>query len=282
MICAASTVALSGCSLPPLEHVGMGVGSYRTTWTVGSCHRLDQPVETDPMFASDTSPAVPCTSPHQSETFADAPITGAVARPAQRPSPLWLESALTGACSWQRMGDYLGDQAPDITQDVVVLQIVPSVDEWKAGVREVRCDALIGPRTSASVATISQSLRGIVRTPAAARFRVCRLGDDHVPCDGLHNTELVYPYIPFTDAQLAADYGTKLARMTAACKAEVAAYVGAPLARRPDLVLRPELPGDYPDTDSRAGRCWVAPASGMSVTGSVRRTGAVIGTAGTA
>lgn len=278
----ASTLAVSGCSLPALDHVGMGVGGYTTTWTPGSCHRLDQPVETDPMFASDTSPAVPCTGPHESETFADVPITGAVARSARRPSPLWLESALSGACSWQRMADYLGDQTPDITQDISVLQIIPSVPEWNAGVREVRCDALIGPRTTAPVASISQSLRGIVGGPAAVRFRVCRLAYDRVPCNGLHNAELVYPYVPFTDAQLARDHAFKLDRVLAACEAEVAAYIGAPLSRRPDLILQPELPGDYPYADSRAGRCWVAPASGLPVTGSVRRTGTAVGTAGTA
>lgn len=278
----ASTLVVSGCSLPPLDRVGMGVGDYATTWTVGSCHRLDQLVETDPMFASDTSPAVSCAGAHESETYADVPITGAVAESAHRPSPLWLESALSGACSWQKMAGYLGDQAPDITQDISVLQIIPSVPEWDAGVREVRCDALIGPRTTASVASISQSLRGIVGGPAAVRFRVCRLAYDRVPCNGLHNAELVYPYVPFTDAQLARDHAFKLDRVLTACAAEVAAYVGAPLSRRPDLVLQPELPGDYPDTDSRAGRCWVAPVSGFPVTGSVRRTGDAIGTAGTA
>jgi hypothetical protein len=149
-------------------------------------------------------------------------------------------------------------------------------------VREVRCDALIGPRTTASVASISQSLHGIIGGLGAVRFRVCRLGYDEVPCSGLHNAELVYPYVPFSDAQLAGDHASKLARVLSACKADVAAYIGAPLSRRPDLILQPELPGDYPDTDSRAGKCWVAPASELPVTGSVRRTGTVIGTAGTA
>jgi hypothetical protein len=270
---AVAVMAVSGCSVPAFEHVGMGVGTYTTTWTIGSCHRLDQLVETDPMFSSDTSPAVSCASPHESETFAVVPITGAVARQAQRPSPLWLETALRTACSWQQMGAFLGDQTPDITRDIVVLQIVPSVPEWRAGVRRVRCDALIGPRTAESVASISRTLRGIVLTPAATRFRVCRLGYDEVPCDGLHTAELVYPYVKFTDADLAESQAVKLAKVTQACQAEVAAYIGAPLARRPDLELEPELPGDYPHTDSRVGHCWVGPANGLSATGSVRRTG---------
>jgi hypothetical protein len=256
-----------------LDHVGMGVGSYTTTWTIGSCHRLDQLVETDPVYASDTSPAVPCTSPHESETYADVPITGPVARQTERPSPLWLESALRGACDWGAMADFLGDEPPDVTRDIVVLQIVPSVPEWRAGVRRVRCDALIGPRTTESVATISQSLRGIVRTPAAARFRVCRLGDTELSCDGLHTAELVYPYVKFTDAELTRDHAYKLDKVRRACVGLVAAYLGMPLDRRADLSLQPELPGDYPSPDSRVGHCWVGPKSGLPTTGSVRRTG---------
>lgn len=263
--------ALTVLSVPSLEYVGMGVGSYTTTWTVGSCHRLDQLVETDPVYASDTSPAVPCTSPHQSETFAVVPITGPVARQAERPSPLWLESALRGACDWGVMADYLGDEPPDITRDIVVLQIVPSVPEWQAGVRRVRCDALIGPRTTEAVATISRSLRGIVRTAAATRFRVCRLGDTETACDGLHTAELVNPYVKFTDAELKRDHAYLLAKVRRACAGLVAAYLGGPLSSRPGFVLRPELPGDYPNPDSRIGRCWIGPANGLPVTGSVRQ-----------
>ena len=266
-------LCMSVLSVPDLEHVGMGVGSYTTTWKVGSCHRLDRLEETDPVYASDTSPAVPCTSPHQSETYADVPITGAVARQAERPSPLWLETALRGACDWGAMAGFLGDEPPDITHDIVVLQIVPSVPEWRAGVRRVRCDALIGPRTTESVATISRSLRGIVRTPAAARFRVCRLGFTQLACDGLHTAELVYPYVKFTDAELARGHAYKLAKVRRACVGLVAAYLGAPLAGRADLALQPELPGDYPNLDSRVGHCWVGSKNGLPTTGSVRRAG---------
>jgi hypothetical protein len=272
LLAALAVLSLSGCSSLNLAYVGMGVGSYQTTWAVGSCHRLDQFMETDLMYASDTSPPVPCTTPHQSETYADVPITGAVARQAERPSPLWLQSSLRGVCSWSKMASFLGDQPPDITRDIVVLQIIPSVPEWRAGVRRVRCDALIGPRTTESLATISQSLRNIVHT-SAARFRVCRLGYTEVPCDGLHTAELVYPYIKFSAAELARDRNYMLDKVKNACQREVAAYVGAPLDRRPDLVLQPELPGDFPHRDSVAGHCWVAPASGLPVTGSVRRTG---------
>ncbi len=273
LLAALGALTLSACGSLNMEHVGMGVGSYKTTWTVGSCHRLDQLIETDLMYASDTSPPVPCNTPHQSETYADVPITGAVARQAQRPSPLWLQAALTGACSWSKMADYLGDQAPDITRDIVVLQIVPSVPEWRAGVRRVRCDTLIGPRTTQSLATISEPLRNVIALTPAAQFRVCRLGYTEVPCNGLHTAELVYPYVKFTAAELARDRTYKLEKVTNACRGEVAAYIGVPLSRRPDLVLQPEAPGDYPHRDGVAGYCWVAQVNGVPVTGSLRRSG---------
>lgn len=272
----------SGCSVPSIQRVGlgmglsrvgMGAGSYKTTWTVGSCHRLDQLTETDPVYNSDTSPAVPCTGPHESETFAVVPITGAVARPASRPSPEWLQSALAGACSPQMLAGFLGEQNVDAPDDVSVLQIVPSVPEWRAGVRKVRCDVLVGPRTTESVASVTRSLAGILTTTAGARFRTCRLGGIDLPCDGLHTEELVNPPVAFTDAELAKGQAYAIAKVAKACDAEIAAYVGAPLAERPDLKLFPEQPGDPQNSAGQAGRCWVGPADGLSITGSVRRTG---------
>ena len=268
---AAAALAVAGFASQGLENVGMGVGSFTTVWTAGSCHRLDQLVETDPMFASDTSPAVPCTSAHQSETYVTEPITGAVAAQAERPSPQWLQSAVRGACGQHGLGAFFGEQPPDVVRDISVLRIVPSVTEWRAGVRRVRCDALIGPRDTQSIATISTSLKGIEQT-AADRFRVCRLGFDEVSCSALHQAELVNPAIRFTNAELKRDHAYQLAKVRSQCQAEVAAYLGASLSSRTDIVLKPELPGDYPHTDSRVGHCWIGPADpGRTITGSLRR-----------
>lgn len=271
---AASCTALAGCSAEPLELAGLGVGPLRTTWDVGSCHRLEQLEETDPVFLSDTSPAVPCTEPHQSETFAVEPLTGPVAAAKERPSPEILQRALQGVCSWEAMGTWLGEQTPDIIRDISVLQYVPSVTEWKAGVRKIRCDALIGPRSTAGVAAISRSLAGIIRTPDAARFRVCRFGYVEVSCDQPHNAELAYPYIKFTDAALKAnDRQAMLARIEKACAPIVAAYAGEPLAGLRGYTLDPELPADDMHPDSRVGHCWINAGSTRIVTGTVRRAG---------
>jgi Septum formation len=288
-LCAATVLSASACSVPSFDRVGkdigvsaglgdgsrvgMGVGSYTTTWTVGSCHRLDQLIETDPVYNSDTSPAVSCRSPHESETFAVEPVSGAVARPAERPSPEWLQSALAGSCSAKALAQFLGAQATDASEDIAVLRIVPSVPEWAAGVRKVRCDALVGPRTAQSVASVSRSLRGILATAAGDRFRTCRLGGVELACNGLHTAELVGPQVKFTAAELAKGPGYALKKVAKACQADVAAYVGAPLDQRPDLKLYPEPPGVPPQTDSTVGSCWVGSATGLSTTGSVRRTG---------
>jgi hypothetical protein len=267
--------ALAGCSTAAIELAGLGAGPLTTTWEVGSCHRLDQPEETDPVFLSDTSPAVSCTAPHQSETFAVLPLTGPAAAAKERPSPEILQRDLRGACGWAAMGDWLGEQKPDIIRDISVQQYVPSVAEWRAGVREIRCDALIGPRTTWRIAAISRSLKGIVLTPDAARFRVCQIGYVEVTCDRPHQSELAYPYIRFTDAELKADdHKEMLAKVQKACAGVVTAYLGEPIAKLTGYTFTPELPGDNIHPDSRVGHCWISiAATGHLATGSVRRAG---------
>jgi putative regulator of septum formation len=270
---ALSSLLLTGCSSIHFGDVGLGVGSLKTVWTVGSCHRLDQYVETDKLYDSDTSPSVPCTTAHQSETFAVVPINGAAAEQRERPSVNWLAQQFAADCTTQLLARHLGQDAQDALRNIVVFPVVPSAAEWRGGTRRLRCDALIGPRGLDAVASISQGLKGILRTPAGARFRTCRLGYTDVSCDSLHTAELVYPDVPFNQSELARGHGYAIGKVTVACKREVASYVGAPLAERPDLVAEPEAPGDYPYPDSKVGFCWAATQSGAMVVGSVRRAG---------
>lgn len=267
--------ALAGCSTDAIELAGLGAGPLRTAWDVGSCHRLDQLQQTDVVVMSDTSPAVPCDGPHQSETFAALPLTGAAAAGKERPSPETLQRELRGVCSAAAMGEWLGEQAPDAIRDITVQQWLPSVTEWRAGVREIRCDALVGPRDSLRVGTISRSLRGIVLSPDAARFRICQMGYVEVTCEKPHQSELAYPVVPFTAAELAADdRKAMLAKLGKACPGIVKAYLGEPVAKLSGYALDPEPPGSTVHPDSRVGRCWISPV-GVSklVTGSVRRAG---------
>lgn len=268
-----ATLLTSGCSAAAWQNVGMGVGDFTTTWTVGSCHRLDQLEETDPTFPSDTSPAVPCDSSHESETYADLPITGAVAAQQERPSPLWLGQALAGACGWSAMTAYLGGQPLDALLNVQILQIVPSEPEWERGVRTLRCDVLIGPRTSAGVNSVSVPLRGILQVPAGDQFRVCGLDGQELGCDQPHDSELINAWMKFKA-------GPPSARTTAAEKAEVLAFcrpkalefLGAPFAKRPGVALYAGLPPQPPAAGSKAlGQCWLGDAHrGRLWTGSLR------------
>jgi hypothetical protein len=203
------------------------------------------------------------------------PITGPVAAPDQRPSPLWLVRALAGACSWPALGAYLGAEDVDIFRDIVPLQILPSDDEWRSGVRQVRCDALVGPRTTASIASVAQPLKRILRTAAGARFRVCSFGDVELTCDQPHHWELVYPYVKFTAAELKAGRTAKAAEVAEACGGRVATYLGAPLATRPELTLYPEPPpGDGPHVGTVSGFCWIGLKNQAKlVTGTLRAIG---------
>lgn len=233
----------SGCSVASWQEVGMGVGDFTTTWTIGSCHRLDQPQETDPMYPSDTSPAVPCDSSHESETYAVVPITAAVAAQPERPSPLWLQRALTGACGWNAMLGYLGAQPIDALMNVSVLQIVPSALEWRRGVRELRCDVLIGPRSSAGVTSVSRPLRDILRAPAGDEFRVCQVYGQEVGCDRPHDSELINAWMKFRAGKAASrTKATETAEVLGFCRPKAQAFLGGSLASRPGVALYAGLP----------------------------------------
>jgi hypothetical protein len=272
-VAVAVSAGVSGCSIESLRNVGMGVGDFSTTWIAGSCHRLDQLEETDPVFPSDTSPAVPCDTPHESETYAVLPLTGQVAEQPRRPSPLWLERALGGTCGWSAMTAYLGAQPLDALRDVSILRILPSEPEWERGVRLIRCDVLLGPRTTASVASVARPLRSILAGPDGDRFRVCRVYGQEVGCDQPHTAELINAWIKFTPAQLTAGTDAAKQRMRkvlAFCQSYVARYLGAPPAKGSNIVLSPALPPDLANSGNQVGQCWLADAKGRAWTGSLR------------
>ena len=268
----ATLFATSACSATDLSNVGMGIGDFTTTWTIGSCHRLDQLEQTDPLYPSDTSPAVPCDTSHESETYAVVPITGRSAAFPQRPNPVWLEHALAGACTWTRMSAYLGARQIDALQNISILQVLPSEPEWESGVRTIRCDVLIGPRSSAYIASTSLDLQGILAGPSGDRFRVCRAYGQQVGCDQPHDGELINAWFKFSNAELM--HNTKMqetAKIFAACRAKAAVYLGAPMSAWPDLVMSAELPDTPGDAVMKAGRCWLGDAhSGREWTGSLR------------
>jgi len=268
----AALLLTSGCSAAALSNVGMGIGDFTTTWTIGSCHRLDQLEETDPLYPSDTSPTVPCDTSHESETYAVVPITGRPAASTERPSPVWLEHALAGACTWSRMSAYLGARQIDALQNISILQVLPSEPEWESGVREIRCDVLIGPRNSADIASTASTLHGLLAEPSGDRFRVCRAYGQQVGCDQPHDGELINAWIKFSNAELMHD--TKMqetAKIFAACRAKAVGYLGAPMSAWPDLVMSAELPDTPGDAVLKAGRCWLGDAHpGREWTGSLR------------
>ena len=268
---ALTTLLTSGCSAGAWQNVGMGVGDFTTTWTIGSCHRLDQLEQTDPLYPSDTSPAVPCDSPHESETYSVVPITGRAAAYPDRPNPVWLEHTLAGACSWNAMAAYIGARQIDALQNLSVLQILPSEPEWERGARKIRCDALIGPRSSAYIASISAPLHRILAESAGDRFRVCRAYGQQVGCDQPHEGELINAWIPFSTAELTRDTTKQeTAKIIAACGPKAVTFLGAPLTAWHGLVLSAELPDTADDAAMKAGRCWLADAhSGREWTGSL-------------
>ena len=276
-IAAALTAVLvtSGCSAAAWQNVGMGIGDFTTTWTIGSCHRLDQLAETDPMFPSDTSPAVPCDSSHESETYAVVPITGAVAAQPKRPSPLWLQRATKGACSWTSMVAYLGGRPIDALRNISILQIAPSEPEWVRGVRTLRCDVLLGPRSTAGVASVAVPLHDVLAAPAGDQFRVCRVYDQEVGCDQPHDAELVNAWTKIPVGQPTKNTKSQeTATLRAFCAPKALQYLGVPLADRPHLAVIPGLPQQKPTAHSTVlGQCWLGDATAGRLWTSSLRSG---------
>ena len=225
------------------------------------------------MFPSDTSPAVPCDSSHESETYAVVPITGPVAAQPQRPSALWLQQALTGACGWSGMVAYLGGGPLDALRNLQILQIAPSESEWERGVRKLRCDVLIGPRSSAGVNSVTQPLHGVLRAPAGDPFRVCRADGQEIGCDQPHNAQLINAWMKFrAGAPSARTTAKETAEVLAFCRPKAQQFLGGPLAKRSRVALYAGLPPQAPVAGSTAlGQCWLGDvSSGRLWTGSLR------------
>lgn len=270
----------AGCGLVllmgsrPLPSALLGVSEPRaplvTSWQVGSCHQLEQPELLGPSVGSDTSLPVPCEQAHQSETFATASLTGAIAREAERPDPVQLRPLSAQLCSRDALNRYLGSGPYDGVTAIDVVVFFPTVAEWRAGMRTARCDALPQPVDGAAVPSISEPVHNVLDVADGARFRRCRVGDVETTCDRNHSREFIPPWLGFSRAQLAQGPQRVQAAGTAVCTAQAERYMGSALSEHPDLILEVDTPHGVADSESTIGSCWVGPAKQTTlVTGSV-------------
>ncbi|WP_369052042.1 septum formation family protein [Kineococcus terrestris] len=246
-VLAALVGALAACAPAP-------VGELPTTAVVvGTCK--DKTTAEEVVGVSDSSPAVPCTSPHTVETYALGALADEVARLGpQRPAPEVLLNAPGETCPLAPLRPYLGAGELDSQWGLGVFAKFPTRAEWEDGVRTVLCD-LVVEAPPGTVPRIDVPLRDVMRYTDSARVRLCRSGERLHTCDQPH------------DAERAGDVpaGPPAPERTAACEQRGHEYTGTPPAEpgaatgwRADVVVR----------DGQA-QCWLAAVDGP-VTGTLR------------
>jgi hypothetical protein len=234
----------------------------------GTCHLALDPFELSATL-SDTAPAVPCDSPHQTQTDFQLPLTGSLAAQTSRPNPELLNVTYAESCaSYDRIRRFLGARPPDVYWGVSAYAKFPTRAEWASGVRTLVCDLSSDTATPAGP-QLTQSLAGILRRQDSAAFRLCRLGSTLLTCNRLHDAEATSPNVillagPWPGAAAVAAEATK------ACGPVAAAYLTMPIGARPGLSLEPTSVSEQSwARGMRSVSCWIGSA-GAPTTGTLR------------
>jgi len=235
----------------------------------GTCHLAEDPTELT-ATASDTSPAVPCTQPHQTETLWTGEVTGPLATQAERPNPELINAMLARNCDdYWRVRSYLGSDDHDVIWGVGLLLKVPTPAEWAAGERTFRC---VGWGTASARARppLTDTLRDVLRRRDSARFRLCRLGGVDVSCDQPHDREAMSPDVALADRSWP---GNELppAEALVECGGVAEAYLGAAPAGRSEVKVIADVPEkDRWDAGERYVSCWLGDTRAGATTGTLR------------
>ncbi|WP_214107857.1 septum formation family protein [Acrocarpospora catenulata] len=208
-----------------LEHA-TAVGVLSVSAEVGSCHRMAKPEEL--YTGSDTAPPVPCTEPHQSETYLVTGFTGELAAASERPGQEQLLPAVTKACDWRPIRRYLGADDRDIQWGLQIWGKFPTRAEWAAGDRTIRCDLLAPTVQDGAGPEIAVPLAGIMRRPWSALVRRCRLGAQDTICARPHDSELIEPRVYLTWHRFPQDDQAHR-RVTRLCRDAARAYARGPI-----------------------------------------------------
>jgi hypothetical protein len=219
---------------------------------------------------TDERPTVPCDQPHGSETAAvlDVPESLADASHDEAVAAMQAEDddelgfGETSKACIEAANELWG--APLPTSDEVIragqfssASFLPSAEEWEAGGRWVRCDAVIQPVSETDVRSSTHAFAGVAQLPVIpAEFLSCISLDTggNVPCTEPHVGELM---------AVVFDFDVDLARYDAAasggagsmemlfleleqtygpqCEAAVASIIGA---QRDDIRVEVDFPTD--------------------------------------
>lgn len=185
--CAACSGTVAGHPAPSRDQIA-APPRFGTCWELRTSDfgtALDQPKRTL------------CSRPHDAETVWVA--TNALDPSMPYPTEAQTEDstgpvgeALDGACSWETVNTYLGDDAAHDVAFVSWQARLPSREQWAAGARWIRCDAVYG----VDVPELAPGrMSGALKGPRTADYRACYDGTptDYgvVPCSKPHTAEIV-------------------------------------------------------------------------------------------
>jgi len=195
----AAVLVLVGCTpaeSDPDEDGGQSGGTSGQTETVeapepGSCRVLDP---ADIVEASNDTETVPCTEPHNAETFLVASFKGE------------LKDA---EYDDQRLGEHVYEQCSrgfmkftGANESLALRSVLswawwrPSEADWDAGARWFRCDVVGGTDRSTELVELPKTAKGVLLGIPGDRWMACVNGADvsavpPVPCTEPHNWRAV-------------------------------------------------------------------------------------------
>lgn len=226
-----------------------------TAQGVGTCHRFATVEEY--YNIADLRPPVPCTEPHQTETFAVGKVTGALSKRAEPPGLEALNTARAKLCQdGPAILKFLGAAPRDEYAFLQLVVRLPAPGEWRSGSRTYRCELMATEKVNGGPPVLLEPLGNAFSRSYGDWFRRCATGERLVPCARPHNLEYVNAWLPApTDMDLdswAAD----------ACAPYVSEYLGIPLTERYRATAI------LVDGQDQTAACQLTSADGASWTGS--------------
>ena len=198
-LAAATLLALSACTAAGEADPGATPeeGAPATTAVVaeppapGAC-RLIAPA--DIAAASNDSEPVPCTQPHNAETFVVGAFRGAIAEAEYDDERLGAE--VYERCSRDYMRFTGANESLALRSVLSWAWWRPTEEEWEAGARWYRCDVVGGTDRSTELVQLPRTAKGLLLGIPADRWMACVDGADvsavpPVPCSEPHQWRAV-------------------------------------------------------------------------------------------
>lgn len=237
---------------------------------IGTCHLAQDPNELI-AIPSDSAPFVPCNRPHQTETMFLTKVTGPLAASKTRPNGELLNKLAGNLCyNYSAVRSYVGAGSRDNTWGIYSWSRFPTAAAWARGDRTVACQGSTDPGTPIGP-TVDYPLAGVLTSSRSATFRQCRTATgSHLTCNLPHQGEdtspnVILPAGPYPGVPKAAAIAVH------ACIPVVDAYLGGPIASRPDLVVDPDpITAAAWTAGNRSTDCWLGNARYALTTGTVR------------